>query len=135
MEHGSGAREEDCVACSRYDSCALDMPDGNAEDNITGWTIFDRLYIFKGVVYIVSDSHSTIPDVQFIYSKGIRIQPGTKAEEERLPTDREIRVITTQEARRLFGTGAQLIDGTNVSFDTPYYCLINAECMTLAFHQ
>jgi hypothetical protein len=117
MEYGSRTRDEDCVPCSRYDDCALHIPEGNAEGKLTGWTIFDRLYIFKGVVYIVSDSHSSIPDVQFIYSKGIRIQPGTKAEEERLPTDREIRVITTQEARRLFGTGAQLIDGTTVSID------------------
>lgn len=66
-------------------------------------------------MYIVSDEASTIPDVQFIYSKAIFIHPGAKAEEERLPTDKEIRVISTQEARRLFGTGAQLIDGMNVS--------------------
>lgn len=66
-------------------------------------------------MYIVSDEASTIPDVQFIYSKGQDILPGAAAEEERLPTDNEIRVINTREARRLFGTGAQLIDGVNVS--------------------
>lgn len=80
-----------------------------------GWTIFDRLYVYKGIVYIVSDDASTIPDVQFIYSKGHDIKPGAAAEEKRLPTDNEIRAINTKEARRLFGTGAQLIDGVNVS--------------------
>ncbi|KAJ2934586.1 hypothetical protein H1R20_g2505, partial [Candolleomyces eurysporus] len=60
-----------------------------------------------------------IVDAQFIYSKGIRIEEGAKAEEERLPTDREIRVINTQEARRLFGTGAQLIDGFNLFINDP----------------
>lgn len=79
-----------------------------------GWTIFDRLYILKGVVYIVSDEPTAVPDVQFIYSKGLFIENGATAEEARLPTDKEIRVISTHEARRLFGTGAQVIDGVNV---------------------
>lgn len=68
----------------------------------------------KGVVYIVSDESSTIPDVQFIYSKGLFIENGAAAEEARSPTDEGIRIISTNEARRLFGTGAQIIDGVNV---------------------
>ncbi|EFI27191.1 hypothetical protein CC1G_15016 [Coprinopsis cinerea okayama7 len=84
-----------------------------------GWTIFDRLYILKGVVYIVSDEPTSVPDVQFIYSKGLYIQNGAAAEESRLPTDKEIRVISTYEAKRLFGTGAQVIDGVNFLINDP----------------
>jgi hypothetical protein len=80
-----------------------------------GWTIFDRLYVHRGVVYIVSDKPSEVPDLQFVYSKAYRILNGVDNELARLPTDEEIRVISTQKAKELFGTGAQIIDGVTVS--------------------
>ncbi|KAF5338912.1 hypothetical protein D9611_008684 [Ephemerocybe angulata] len=95
------------------------VPQTKIVSHVPGWTIFDRLYFYKGVVYIVSDEAATIPDVQFIYSKGIWVDPGAKAEESRSPTDEDIRVINSQEARRLFGTGAQLIDGVNFFVNDP----------------
>ena len=80
-----------------------------------GWTIFDKLYIFKGVVYIVSDEPSTVPDLRFIFSNGMMISPGTEAELERLPTDEDIQVISTKQAKKLFGsTGAEIMDGVSV---------------------
>ena len=83
---------------------------------LTGWTVFDKLYLFKGVLYIVSDHPSSVPDVQFIYSKALFILEGKEAEQSRLPTEKEIRVISTREAKRLFGIGAQIIDGVTVRF-------------------
>jgi len=79
-----------------------------------GWTVFDKLYVFKGIVYIVTDHPSTVPDVQFIYSKALFIQPGAEEEAKRLPTKDEIQVISTKEARKLFGMSAQTIDGFTV---------------------
>lgn len=79
-----------------------------------GWTIFDKLYVHNGVVYIVSDDPEKTPDVQFMYSKGIHVENGPEEEASRLPTDEDIRVVSSKEARRLFGTGAQLLDGVNV---------------------
>jgi len=81
-----------------------------------GWTVFDKLYLVKGVLYIVSDRPSFVPDVRFIYSKALFIKEGQAAEQSRLPTQDEIRVISTKEAKRLFGTGAQTIDGVTVRF-------------------
>jgi hypothetical protein len=81
---------------------------------VPGWTIFDRLYIFKGVVYIVSDDETSLPDKQFILSRGIRIKEGQEAELDRLPTDEDIRVISTEEAKQLFGSSASIIDGVTV---------------------
>ncbi|KAG6837606.1 hypothetical protein H0H93_006127 [Arthromyces matolae] len=80
----------------------------------TGWTVLDKLYIFKGVVYIVSDEPSKLPNVTHIYSKGHFIENGKDAVAGRLPTDEDIRVITTKEAKRLFGTGAHLLDGASI---------------------
>jgi len=80
----------------------------------SGWTIFDRLYILKGVLYIVSDEPRTVPDVRFIYSKGIFILPGPEAAETRIPSEEDIRIISSSEAKKLFGTGAQIMDGVTV---------------------
>lgn len=82
----------------------------------TGWTIFDQLYIFKGVVYIVTDSPSTIPDLSSIYSRGIYILPGRENEPLRLPTDEDICIINPTQAKQLFGSGIQTIDGNTVRF-------------------
>jgi len=90
---------------------------------VAGWTVFDKLYIFKGVVYIVSDDRSAIPDVQFIYSKALFIKEGKEAEQSRLPTQEEIRVISTKEAKKLFGTGAHIIDGVTVRLSR-YFSLL-----------
>jgi len=114
MEHEPGTPDGDCIACSRCVAQREDRSDKLNDDVVAGWTIFDRLYIYKGVVYIVADDASKVPDVQFIYSKALYIEEGAKAEEARLPTDEDIRVINTLEAKRLFGTGAQIIDGMNV---------------------
>ena len=78
--------------------------------------MFDKLYLVKGILYIVSDRPSLVPDIRFIYSKALFIKEGRAAEQSRLPTEKEIRVISTKEAKKLFGIGAQIIDGVTVRF-------------------
>ncbi|KAJ7058167.1 hypothetical protein C8F01DRAFT_1027665 [Mycena amicta] len=46
-----------------------------------------------------------------MYSKGMEIFPGKEAEDSRLPGDEDIQIITTVEAKKLFGTGAAIVDG------------------------
>lgn len=96
------------------------VPETNLIAHVPGWTIFDRLYILNGIVYIVSDDPDSIPDVSFILSKGIPIDPGREAELARLPTDEHIRVISAEKARQLFGTGATIIDGATLLVNDPY---------------
>jgi hypothetical protein len=100
-----------CCPCPRFVS---QLSKHAASYLLIGWTVFDKLYILKGVVYIVSDHRSSIPDVRFIYSKALFILEGKEAEQSRLPTQEDIRVISTKEAKKLFGTGAQIIDGVTV---------------------
>ncbi|KAJ3488619.1 hypothetical protein NLJ89_g11598 [Agrocybe chaxingu] len=102
-------------------------PETTIASHVPGWTILDKLYILKGVVHIVSDSPSTIPDVRYIYSKGLVIKPGQEEDQKRLPTDRHIRVISTKEAKKLFGTSAQTIDGFTFLVNDPpqlFVCLV-----------
>lgn len=49
-----------------------------------------------------------------MYSKGLFIENGKEAEASRLPTNEDIQVISTKEAKKLFGTGAQIMDGVSV---------------------
>ncbi|KAJ7808853.1 hypothetical protein B0H14DRAFT_3090989 [Mycena olivaceomarginata] len=79
--------------------------------NVPGWSIIDKLYLFKGVVYVVSDDPESVPDIENMYSKGLEIFPGKEAEDSRLPGDEDIRIISTAEAHELFGTGAAVVDG------------------------
>ncbi|KAG6845116.1 hypothetical protein H0H87_000543 [Tephrocybe sp. NHM501043] len=96
------------------------VPQTRVLSHAPGWTVFDRLYIFKGVVYIVSDEPSMVPNVTHIYSKGFFIENGAEAVASRVPTDEDIRVISTKEAKTLFGTGAHLLDGVNYFINDPY---------------
>jgi hypothetical protein len=81
----------------------------------TGWTIFDHLYVHKGVIFIVTDSPSTIPDLSSICSKGIFVLPGRENELSRLPTEENIRIISSRQAKQLFGD-VETVDGNTVRF-------------------
>ncbi|KAJ7164692.1 hypothetical protein C8R43DRAFT_946492 [Mycena crocata] len=100
----------------------LEVPQTKIIAHVPGWSIIDRLYIYRGVVFIVSNEPHKIPDVAAIYSKGVDIEVGAEAEAARLPDDTDIRIISTTEARTLFGSGAQILDGvTYFVNDTPQF--------------
>jgi hypothetical protein len=73
------------------------------------------MYMFNGTIFLVSDEPHKIPDKRMMTSAGLPIENGQAAEESRLPTDGDMRVISTREAKKLFGTGANIIDGVSVS--------------------
>lgn len=68
---------------------------------------------------MVSDTPDKVPPISKMFSKGIFIKEGKEEEDKRLPDEKDIRVISTKEARALFGTGAQIIDGVTVSPSSP----------------
>ncbi|KAJ7118621.1 hypothetical protein C8R43DRAFT_1035544 [Mycena crocata] len=79
--------------------------------HVPGWSLIDRLYLFKGVAFIVTNEPDTIPDLGTIYSKGLRIQNGKEAELARLPDDTDIRIISATEAKALFKSNPKSMDG------------------------
>ena len=83
---------------------------------VKGWTIFDKLYLLNGTLYVVSDDPSKIPDRDLMISTGAPIENGPVEEAKRVPTDRDMQIITPQQAKLLFGSSdAELIDGVTVS--------------------
>jgi hypothetical protein len=77
---------------------------------VLGWTIFDRLYILNGTVYVVSDDPEKPPVRYNMTSNGGKIEGGIPGE----PTDWDMRITATKEAKYLFGSGASIIDGVTV---------------------
>ncbi|KAJ7134322.1 hypothetical protein C8R44DRAFT_869977 [Mycena epipterygia] len=101
---------------------ASQVPQTKIIAHVPGWSLIDQLYIYKGVVFIVSNEPHTIPDLAAIYSKGVDIEDGEEAQHARLPDDADIRIIGTTDARALFGSGAQIMDGvTYFVNDTPQF--------------
>lgn len=90
------------------------MPDTAIVAHAPGWTIFDRLYALKGTLYVVTDDPASVPDRNFIISTALRIANGPIEAAKRVPTDKELKVISTADAKTLFGSGADVLDGVTV---------------------
>jgi hypothetical protein len=76
--------------------------------------MFDKMYILNGTVYLVNDEPETFPDRKFMTSRGVIIENGPDHVAARQPTDKDMRIISTTEAKKLFGTGANRVQGVTV---------------------
>ena len=76
--------------------------------------MFDRLYFKNGTFYIVTDNKEEVPDMKLVISSGIYLTSGPADELKRLPTEKDIRVVDPDEARKLLGTQAERLDGVTV---------------------
>jgi hypothetical protein len=65
-------------------------------------------------MYIVTSTPNIFPDRKYMTSTGIDIENGAEAFEARKPTDKEMRIISPTEAKKLFGTGANRVQGVTV---------------------
>lgn len=79
-----------------------------------GWTLFDKMYLLNGTVYLVTNEPANFPDRKFMTSKGHDIENGPEKYAARLPTDSEMRIISPEEAKKLFGTSATRVQGVTV---------------------
>lgn len=93
------------------------VPNTRVVSHVPGWTIFDNLFVLNGTVFVVTDFPSSIPDRLTITSTGKTIF--NNEVNSRLPGDREMRVISTDEAQRLFGSSAESIDGVTWLVNDP----------------
>lgn len=90
------------------------MPDTVIVAHVPGWTIFDRLYALNGTLYVVTDEPASVPDRSLMISTAVRIANGPVEVAKRIPTDKELKVISTADAKTLFGSGADVLDGVTV---------------------
>lgn len=79
----------------------------------------------NGTFFLVTEDPAAVPELKHIISTGIGIQNGLDEAAKRLPTDKEIRIIDPETAKRLFGVQAERLDGVTVSVHTQlllYHC-------------
>jgi hypothetical protein len=72
------------------------------------------MYIYNGTVFLVSDEPEIFPGRKYISSSGIDIDNSPEMVAARLPTDDDLRIISSSTARQLFGTSANRIQGVTV---------------------
>ncbi|KZV84367.1 hypothetical protein EXIGLDRAFT_753895 [Exidia glandulosa HHB12029] len=129
---GAGVVQHDVVVQPANDSVTLApveaTPKTQIVHHVPGWTIFERLYIINGTMLIVTDKPGDVPDRQLITSTGVQISHEEELVRARKPTDKQIRVVSVQEAEAMFaGRNATVISGTtfmvsdNHQFLTHYY--------------
>ena len=82
---------------------------------LSGWTIFDKLYLFNGTVFVVTDEPHKIPDRMLLTSSGYLILNSPEDIAKRTPTDNDMQIISSAKAAELFGSYASRMDGTTVS--------------------
>jgi hypothetical protein len=90
------------------------VPDTVVIANVPGWTILDRLYALNGTLYVVTDDPASVPDRNFMVSTALKIKNGPIEAAKRIPTDKELQIISTADAKKLFGSGADVLDGVTV---------------------
>lgn len=66
-------------------------------------------------MFIVTDKPETFPEIRLITSSGYKVYNGAEEVAKREPSDRDMQVISTKEAKKLFGRFANRLDGVTVS--------------------
>lgn len=80
-----------------------------------GWTIFDNLYVLNGTLYLVTSFPELLPSISSMISSG---EPMTDDPEDvinRLPSDKDLRIISPDDALLLFRGAISHVDGVSVS--------------------
>ncbi|KDQ55039.1 hypothetical protein JAAARDRAFT_134200 [Jaapia argillacea MUCL 33604] len=95
------------------------LPQTKVIAHVPGWTILDRLYILNGTVYIVSDDPQSIPKPSLITSTSKPIDNDPVETASRLPTEKEMRIVSTKQAKELFGTTPSCVDGVSWLVNDP----------------
>ncbi|CCM05689.1 uncharacterized protein FIBRA_07920 [Fibroporia radiculosa] len=83
---------------------AHDFPETTLVSHAPGWTVYRNLYMFYGTLYIVSSQPmSAFPDIMFVTSTGLPAENTPENIALRMPTARDMDVITPSQARLLWG--------------------------------
>jgi len=87
-------------------------PETRIVSHSPGFTIFENLYMMNGTVFIVTTAPEEVPELTYMFGSG-EDNPGylTPAQE---PTDKDMQVITPQQAKEFFGLSANKMDGNTL---------------------
>ncbi|KAF9267597.1 hypothetical protein L218DRAFT_978133 [Marasmius fiardii PR-910] len=93
------------------------IPQTQTISHTPGWTMLDKLYLLRGVVYVVTDNPSKVPDPFIMYHKGTKLVPDPEAPKNRYPTDKDMRIINSVQVIN----GMTFLINDDCQFLTHYY--------------
>jgi hypothetical protein len=80
-----------------------EIPETELVGHAPGWTIFRNLYMADGTLFIVTSNPKSFPNIDLVTSTGLPASATPESIAERMPTDRDMAIITPQEAHRRWG--------------------------------
>jgi len=80
-----------------------EIPQTELVSHAPGWTIFRNLYMADGTLFIVTSNPDSFPDIRFMTSTGLPAENTPESIADRMPTSRDMSLITPEEARRRWG--------------------------------
>ncbi|KAF8531606.1 hypothetical protein JB92DRAFT_3086545 [Gautieria morchelliformis] len=95
------------------------VPTTEIRMHVPGWTVFDKLYLFNGTVFVVTDDPKSLPDRMLLTSSGFMILNDPEDVARRTPTDNDMQIISPAKAAELFGSYASRMDGTSFLVNDP----------------
>lgn len=69
-------------------------------------------------MFIVTDDPEDFPHRRMMVGSGYEVANGAEEVAKREPSDKDMRIVSTKEARKLFGEFANRVDGVTVSFNS-----------------
>jgi len=108
------AAADNVVADTEVQWANGEVPETSILAHAPGWTVFDRLYMLNGTLYVVLSDPSSAPDRRMMTSSGYEIWNPPEEVAKREPTDKHMRIITPKEAAEIFGDEAGTGTATNV---------------------
>lgn len=82
-----------------------------------GWTIFEKLYLYAGSLYVVTNDPHVYPDMRLMTSTGLPANSDPGNEQAREPTGEELKFISPVEAEELWGDRVWRMDGMTWLFN------------------
>ena len=80
-----------------------EIPETELVSHAPGWTIFRNLYMADGTLFIVTSKPDSLPSIDFMTSTGLPALNTPDSIAERMPTFRDMSIITPQEAQQRWG--------------------------------
>jgi hypothetical protein len=80
-----------------------EIPQTELVSHAPGWTVFRNLYMADGTLFVVTSKPDSFPDIKFITSTGLPAENTPESITERMPTSRDMSIISPEEARRRWG--------------------------------
>ena len=82
--------------------------------------MWENVYLYNGTWYIVTDDQASVPKIRDMISTGVAHE--AENYDEREPTEQELQIISTAQAKFLWGTSATRVTGTTfVINDAPQF--------------